>query len=127
MLPQSTPGCKVTDGGRITAANGDKATFGSIARVSASGTPSGAQEYQDHGSAANLNVHSSVVLAVACRGNKASVFGTATINGSGSYDYRIDLTDNGEPGAGADKYRIRLSTGYDSGEQVLAGGNIQMH
>ena len=127
VLPQNTPGCKVTDGGRITAANGDKATFGSIARVSASGTPSGAQEYQDHGSAANLNVHSSVVLAVACRGNKASVFGTATINGSGSYDYRIDLTDNGEPGAGADKYRIRLSTGYDSGEQVLAGGNIQMH
>jgi hypothetical protein len=127
VLPQSTPGCKVTDGGRITAANGDKATFGGNAKVSGTGTPSGAQEYQDHGSAANLNVHSWAVLAVACSGNKASVFGTATINGSGSYNYRIDLTDNGEPGAGADKYRIRLSTGYDSGEQTLAGGNIQMH
>ena len=95
--------------------------------VSSTGTPSGEQQYQDHGSAANLNVHSTAVLAVACRGNKASIFGKATINGSGSYDYRIDLTDNGEPGAGADRYRIRLGTGYDSAEQTLAGGNIQMH
>jgi len=127
VLPASTAGCKVTDGGRITAANGDKATFGSIARVSASGTPSGAQEYQDHGAAADLNVHSTVVLAVRCSGNTASVFGTATINGSGSFDYRIDLTDNNEPGVGADTYRIRLSTGYDSGLQILIGGNIQIH
>ena len=127
VLPQSTSGCKVTGGGRITVSNGDKGTFGGNAKVSGTGMPSGAQEYQDHGSAANLNVHSSAMVAVVCSGNKASVFGTATINGSGSYNYRIDLTDNGEPGAGADKYRIRLSTGYDSGERTLAGGNIQMH
>jgi len=110
----------------FTAANGDKATFGSIA-VSASGTPSGAQEYQDHGPAADLNVHSTAVLAVVCSGTRASVFGTATINGSGSFSYRIDLTDTAEPGIDADKYRIRLSTGYDSGEQTLIGGNIQLH
>ncbi len=126
VLPQSTLDCKFTDGGRITAANGDKATFGSIA-VSASGTPSGAQEYQDHGPAADLNVHSTAVLAVVCSGTRASVFGTATINGSGSFSYRIDLTDTAEPGIDADKYRIRLSTGYDSGEQTLIGGNIQLH
>jgi Big-like domain-containing protein len=129
VLPASTAGCKVTDGGRITAANLDKATFGSIATVSAGGTPSGAQEYRDHGATADLNVHSTAVLAVSCSadGTKASVFGTARINGSGSFDYRIDLTDTTEPGVGADKYRIRLSTGYDSGEQTLIGGNIQIH
>jgi hypothetical protein len=126
VLPQSTPGCKVTDGGRITASNGDKATFGSVAKASASGTPSGAQEYQDHGPATHLNVHSTAVLAVVCSGNTATVFGTARINGSGSFNYRIDMADNGEPGAGADTYRIRL-TGYDSGTQTLAGGNIQLH
>jgi hypothetical protein len=126
VLPQSTLGCKVTGGGRITAANGDKATFGGNAAF-ASGTTNGSEEYQDHGPAADLNVHSTVVLAVVCSGNTASVFGTATINGSGSFDYRIDLTDNGEPGADTDKYRIRLSTGYDSGEQTLVGGNIQLH
>ena len=124
----STPGCKVTYGGRITATNNDKGTFGGNAMVPASG-PKGEEEYQDHGPAEDLNVHSIDVLAVTCSadGKSASIFGTATINGSGSFNYRIDLTDNAEPGAGADKYRIRLSTGYDSGEQTLVGGNVQLH
>jgi Big-like domain-containing protein len=127
VLPTSTPGCKVTYGGRITTAGGDKATFGGNAMVPASG-PKGEEEYQDHGTPA-LNVHSIDVLAVTCSadGKSASIFGTATINGSGSVNFRIDVTDNGEPGAGTDTYRIRLSTGYDSGEQTLVGGNIQIH
>ena len=33
VVPASTPGCKVTYGGRITAANGDKATFGGNAQA----------------------------------------------------------------------------------------------
>ena len=53
--------------------------------------------------------------------------GEATVNGSGSFDYRIDVTDNAEPGAGTDTYRIRLSNGYDSGTQTLEGGNVQLH
>jgi hypothetical protein len=35
--------------------------------------------------------------------------------------------DNGEPGVGVDRYEIRLSNGYDSGLQILQGGNIQIH
>jgi hypothetical protein len=126
VLPASTPGCKVTNGGRIQAANGDKATFGGNAKATGL---QGEQEYQDHGSAADLNVHSSSILAVTCSadGKSASIFGTATVNGSGSFDFRIDVTDNGEPGTGQDTYRIRLSNGYDSGTQTLAGGNIQLH
>jgi probable HAF family extracellular repeat protein len=128
VLPASTPGCKVSDGGRISAGNGDTATFGGNAIVPASG-PKGSEEYQDHGPAANLNVHSIDVLAVTCSadGRSASIFGTATVNGSGSVDYRMDVTDNGEPGAGSDTYRIRLSTGCDSGTQTLSGGNVQLH
>ncbi|MET0713440.1 MAG: post-COAP-1 domain-containing protein [Mycetocola sp.] len=126
VLPASTPGCKVTDGGTINASNGDRATFGSFAAVSASGTPSGEQQFEDHGPAVVLNVHSTSVLAVVCGGRIATVFGTATVNGSGSVIYRIDLTDNGKPGVGNDTYRIRLSTGYDSGIQTLTGGNIQL-
>jgi hypothetical protein len=57
---------------------------------------------------------------------RASIFGQATIDGSGTYDYRIDLQDLGEPGK-TDTYRIRLSNGYDSGEQVLNQGNVQIH
>jgi hypothetical protein len=52
--------------------------------------------------------------------------GTATVNG-GTFDFRIDVADNGEPGR-ADTYRIRLSNGYDSGVQTLStGGNVQIH
>jgi len=124
VLPTSTAGCKVSTGGHITASNGDTATFGGNAKGTG---PSGEVEYQDHGPAADINVHSIDVLAVTCSddGTMASIFGTATIDGADSFDFRIDVTDEGEPGT-ADTYRIRLSNGYDSGEQVLSGGNIQI-
>lgn len=131
VLPASTESCKVTYGGRITANNGDKATFGGNAQVTG-GAPKGQEEYQDHGPAQARNVHSIDVDAVVCSADKAdkksaSIFGDATVNGSGSVKYRIDLKDNGEPGRN-DTYRIRTSDGYDSGEQTLeAGGNVQIH
>ena len=54
--------------------------------------------------------------------------GEATIDGSGSFLYRIDVKDVNEPGKGFDTYRIRIpSKPYDSGEHVLEGGNIQIH
>ncbi len=123
--PASTEGCKVTYGGRITAANGDKATFGGNAKADGL---KGQEQYQDHGPAADMNMHSIDVLAVVCSadGLSASIFGTATIDGSGSFSYRIDLTDLGEPGDD-DTYRIRLSNGYDSGVQTLNRGNVQIH
>ncbi|HUH15873.1 MAG TPA: post-COAP-1 domain-containing protein [Gaiellaceae bacterium] len=125
VLGESTAGCKVTYGGRITAANGDKATFGGNAKADGL---KGQQQYNDHGPATPMNVHSIDVDAVVCSqdGTQASIFGTATVNGSGSFDYRIDLKDLGEPGS-SDTYRIRLSNGYDSGEQTLFGGNVKIH
>ena len=143
--------CKVTYGGRILTAESDKATFGGVANGQ-----KGQEEYQDHGPTTDINVHSIDVQSVVCgppgdpgddgeigllsrvaqdtslatqassSETQASIFGTATINGSGSFDYQIDLQDNGEPGT-ADTYRIRLSNGYDSGEQTLVGGNVQIH
>jgi len=124
VLPASTEGCKVTYGGHITAANGDPASFGGNAKA----PDKGQQQYTDHGPATPMNVHSISVTAVTCSadGTQASIFGQATIDGSGTFDYRIDLKDLDEPGT-SDTYRIRLSNGYDSGEQVLDGGNVQIH
>lgn len=124
VLPVSTEGCKVTYGGHITPANGDPASFGGNAKV----PPKGQENYRDHGPAAEMHVHSINVQAVTCSadGTQASIFGEATIDGSGTFDYRIDLEDLGEPGT-SDTYRIRLSNGYDSGEQTLEGGNVQIH
>ena len=129
-LPASTPLCQVsiTTGGRITASNGDKATFGGNAQVPKSGPPKGNQEYQDHGPAVKLNFKSTKILAVTCSADtkQATIYGEATINGSGSYLFKIDVRDVAEPGVGKDTYRILLSSGYDSGEQTLLSGNIQI-
>ena len=124
VVPPSVEGCKVTYGGRITAANDDKATFGGNAQAPFKGQ----EQYQDHGPAVDINVHSIEITSVTCSadGTQASIFGQATINGEGTFDFRIDLKDLGEPGT-SDTYRIRLSNGYDSGEQVLEGGNVQIH
>ena len=117
----STAGCKVTYGGRITANNGDKATLGGNAQA----PNKGQEEYQDHGPAQPRNVHSINVTSVTCSADKtqASIFGQATIDGAGSYNYRIDVKDLGKAG----RYRILLSDGYDSGEQTLEGGNVTIH
>jgi hypothetical protein len=125
VIPVNMEGCKVTYGGRITAANGDKATFGGNANGKG---PKGNENYQDHGPVAAMHVQSIEVLSVTCNtaGTQASIFGTATINGGGTFDFRIDLQDLGEPGS-SDTYRLRLSNGYDSGEQTLEGGNVQIH
>jgi hypothetical protein len=126
----STPGCelKINDGGWIVAANTDQATFGGNAKVSSSGVSTGQQEYQDHGPIQPLNVKAIDVTAVTCSSDRtqASIFGHATVNGSGSYEYEIDLTDNGEPGT-SDMYRILIpAVAYESGPQTLRGGNIQI-
>jgi hypothetical protein len=117
-------GCKITYGGRIDTAAGDKATFGGVVHAD-----KGQQEYQDHGPATDINVHSIDVQSVFCVSDAfaaATITGLATVNGEGSFEYQLDLVDAGEPGT-ADIYRIRLSNGYDSGEQVLVGGNVQIH
>jgi len=126
----STPGCelKISDGGWIIALNGDQGTFGGNAKVSLSGVSSGQQEYQDHGPLQALTVHTIDVQAVVCSDDRtrASIFGNATVDGAGSYEYEIDLQDNGEPGTD-DKYRIFIpGVAYESGLQTLRGGNVQI-
>jgi hypothetical protein len=130
VLPPTTPGCEIiiNNGGRITARNGDKATFGGNARSSETGVTEGQEEYQDHGPAQPLNMHSISVLAIVCDGpgEEASIFGDATIDGLGPFSYRIKVRDRGEGTGSTDTYWIILGNGYDSGDQVLEGGNVQI-
>jgi hypothetical protein len=126
--PTSTPRCKVTNGGRITADNGDRATFGGNAHSDASGSVQGQEQYRDHGPAQPQSVSSIRILALTCNQarTQATILGEATINGSGSHQFRIDVQDLGEPGRGRDAYRIQLDTGYDSGVRTLQAGNVQI-
>ena len=126
VLPVTTPLCEITNGGWIIAANGDRATFGGNAKAIESGETRGQQQYQDHGPVQRLNMHSINVLAIVCDGStQASIFGQATIDGLGMVNYRINVLDVGGPGKGGDTYQL-LTNGYDSGEQTLRGGNIQI-
>ena len=75
------------------------------------------------------NVKSTEILAVLCSGDlkQATIFGLATIDGSGEFAYRIDVQDLAEPGVGQDTYRMRIGI-YDSGEPgTLLGENVQIH
>jgi hypothetical protein len=127
VLPPSTEFCEVTitNGGWIIAANGDRANFGGNARVLEDGTVRGQEEYQDHGPAEPMNVHSIELTAMTCSEDltEGTIFGRATIDGSGDYMFRIDVTDNGHD----DTYGIILSNGYASGQQPLGGGNVTIH
>jgi hypothetical protein len=125
-FPGSTAGCKVTLGGKIVAANGDPATFGGNAQAKSPSAVKGQLEYTDHGPAQPLKLKSLSVTSAICDGPRATVRGTGTVDGSQAVSFRVDTTDNGEPGT-ADTYRVRLSNGYDSGEQSLVGGNVQTH
>lgn len=134
VLPVSTPLCevKITNGGWITASNGDRASFGGNARTDGEGNASGNEEYQDHGPADPLNLHGNV-LVVVCEPptspTAATIYGKATVDGEGDYFYRIKVQDNGEGGKGVDKYGILIGTVpmYSSGDQTLKGGNVQIH
>lgn len=70
-------------------------------------------EYQDHD--AGLNIKTSIITAVVVTATQAGMFGRATVNGAGSFDFVVDVDDLGEPGAGIDRFKIQLSNGYAAG------------
>jgi hypothetical protein len=129
ILPVSTPGCevKITNGGWIIASNGDKSSFGGNAKVDLDGNVSGNEEYQDHGPAQPMNLNGNVLVVICTSTTQATIYGQATIDGTGSFFYRLNVEDNAEPGKDADKYWILVDNGYDSGNQTLMGGNVQIH
>jgi hypothetical protein len=134
VLPVSTPGCeiKITGGGWITANNGDKSTFGGNAKIDEFGNLSGEETYQDHGPAISpMDVKSIDILVIVCDPpdfTSAEIFGTATVNGSGTFDFHIGVQDLNKGAMSApDTYWITLSNGYDSGRHNLEGGNLTIH
>jgi hypothetical protein len=129
VFPVSTPGCevKITNGGWIITDAGDRASFGGNAKVDAVGNVSGQEEYQDHGPAAPMNLHGNVLVVVCTSTTEATIYGQATIDGAGSFFYRIKVRDLAEPGKGMDTYELLVDNGYYSGDKKLEGGNVQIH
>ena len=119
-LPPSTTG-KFTGSGNITLTGGAIANFS----FNAFGLPTikGDLTFTTTG----RTVTAITFTAYAQSGSTAKVFGTATLNGGGSFVFRLDLEDKAESGRNADTFRLRMSDGYDTGLKTLANGNIQAH
>ena len=118
----STLNSKITGGGTVNVTNG-KGSFAIVALTKSTGQPQGNLTYQDH--VLGMMVKSTQVTSVVVSGTHAQVYGKATINGAGSYDFLVDLNDAGEPGT-ADTFQIQLSNGYTAGG-TLTAGNVQVH
>jgi hypothetical protein len=124
VTPPSTASARVTGGGDIAVAGGT-ATFGMVEITNADGQPKGNFTYQDR--ASGRMVKSTQIIALVISGTHARIFGKATVNGSGSFDFVLDVDDLAEPGANVDQFRIEMSDGYIAGGTVLSGGNVQIH
>ncbi|TMC50878.1 MAG: hypothetical protein E6J20_16595 [Chloroflexi bacterium] len=122
VLPVSACNGDITYGGHMTADNGDRVNFGGVAHSDEANPPSGEETFIDMG--ANLQVHSTGILAITCSAEKADIYGIATENGTGSHLFRIEVTDPDSSG-GADTYWIVLDN-YNSGSHPIQG-NVEIH
>jgi hypothetical protein len=121
VLPTSTPG-QVTGGGQVSNALGnDQVAFGFTAKSTSTGIKG---ECNLVDPSTDTHIKCQTVASIVRAGNRATIFGHATVNGV-TTDYRIDTTDNGEPGAGRDLFEITTGTGYTAGGP-LARGNVQV-
>src|SRR5437899_9755172 len=96
----STPGesaGQVTGGGQtLSATLTDPLTFGFTASTNGGSGAKGQCDVIDHG--LGIHVHCKDVDALTVTGTHATFTGNATVNGADT-TYRIDVDDNGEPGA----------------------------
>ena len=98
--------------------------------------PNGKLEFQYK--AGDINLHSTDMDWMVVSTTKVRFKGLATINGAGLFAFKVTATDNGEPGANNDDFKIEIWTGDVDTENgpptpkhtakgVLGGGNIQIH
>jgi hypothetical protein len=115
-FPLATTG-HVTGGGQISPST----TFGLTAKSDANGVKGGCTVIDR---TLNVNVKCIDVTSFVESGDHVTFSGNALVNGSPT-TYRIDVTDNAEPGTGADTFAIRADGYTVSG--TLTQGNIQIH
>ena len=123
--------CQISGGGQIVTASGDTATLG----VSVTGdgiVAAGNEVYVDHGPATPVRFRSVEVVAVVCNpdARRAEIVGAGevdTVLGQEPVGFRIAVFDARASSVLPDRYGITLTNGYESGEQPVVHGNIEMH
>jgi hypothetical protein len=120
----SEDGDKVSGGRLISDKIGGRAKFNFSVHSAADESIKGKISYSD--SPSGVFIRNTAISSLAGSASETRILGKATVNGADSYDFVIDVVDNGEPGD-LDTYRIRLSSGYANGPKKLDGGNIKVH
>jgi hypothetical protein len=124
LLPTSTPG-HVTGGGHVlNPADGEEVAFGFNVKSDSKGLK-GNCTVVDKAPTRDVKIKCLTVDSLVQSGNVATFFGQAEVNGVVT-TYRIDVTDNGEPGRNRDTFTIQTGTGYSAGG-LLDNGNVQVH
>jgi len=107
-----------------------KANFGFVAKYK-KGVSTGNLEFQYKD--AGLNLKSSSIDWLVVSSVSADFQGTATVNGTGQYTFRVKAKDLGQ-GADADHFDIKVWAGTDTeaepiyrAKNTLEGGNIMIH
>lgn len=115
----------ITGGGWITGTpSGARGNFG-VAGGIKNGGFWGHLTYIDHGTNGPKVKGTGVAAYTVTGPTSRHIEGTCEINGNGGFTYRVDVSDNGEPGRN-DLFALSLSNGYFASGN-LAGGNIQLH
>lgn len=124
-LSQNSAG-KASGGGFFNDPNKRHFAFYAEYTVAAS-APGGELAFDDK---SGTKVASAGVESIVINGNRATVRGPATVNGSEGYRFELTAIDNGEPGS-ADSVNLLVTQPlnalfrYESGG-VLAGGNVKV-
>jgi hypothetical protein len=113
---------KATGGGQIMrTTSATPVTFGFVAQSNDSKLK-GHCEVVDH--LTDTHVTCLDVTSFVQTGNRVTFSGNASVDGMPT-TYRIDVQDNGEPGAGTDTFAIQTASGFTAGGVVVVG-NVQV-
>ncbi|MFA5788046.1 MAG: S8 family serine peptidase [Actinomycetota bacterium] len=121
---ESTPG-RASGGGWILDPN--KRTFGFYAEYRAGElAPAGELSFDDHD---GTKVKAAGVSRLIVSGSKATVTGSATVNGNSGYSFKLEVTDNGQ--GRTDTIKLKVTNILDlfflyETSGTLGGGNIKV-
>ena len=146
--PPDVAACDFVTGGGFIVGSGDprsslpegaKANFGVGGGVK-HGAFWGHLEYNDHSTNPPMQVHGTSVTGYFQGPNGPNdriITGTAQVNGTSGFTYRVEVNDIMEPGRGADQFTIELfnpptvpdvyHAGFEYQDGPIQGGNIQLH
>jgi hypothetical protein len=125
----TAPSCPVKDfvtgGGWITLPGGAKGTFGFVGGQKANGLQ-GHLNYIDHGTGQHVQGTSVTNYLIPSSTSTQRLIQYGCSIGGANYLCLLDVSDNGEPGAGVDRLSLS-SPPYNASGPTITKGNIQLH